>query len=135
METPGKLVKRTFIRDMHPQHSKCQEHSQNSRIKQVTGVEVTFSAKDGKCPAANSNFPKDSQNSLSKGEMNMDPGEAKVTFGGHDGQYSVTVSEFQEFSTNSRVVKEGSGDGKKATHYAYVHWRVQRIFAGFATCW
>ena len=94
VETPGKLVKRTFIRDMHLQHSECREHSQNSRIKQVAGVEVTVSAEDGKCPAANSDFPKDSQNSLSKGEMNMDPGEAKVTFGGHDGQYLVTVSEF-----------------------------------------
>ena len=62
VETPGKLVKRTFIRDMDLQHGECREHSQNSRIKQSAGVEVTVSAEDAKCPAANSDFPKDSQN-------------------------------------------------------------------------
>ena len=122
VETPGKLVKRTFIRDMHLQHSECREHSQNSRIKQAAGVEVTVSAEDAKCPAANSDFPKDSQNSLSKGEPKVDQGEAKVTFGDHDGQCSVTVSEFRELSPNSRVVTEGSGDTEETTHYACVHW-------------
>ena len=29
-ETPGKLVKRTFSRDTHPEHSESREHSQNS---------------------------------------------------------------------------------------------------------
>ena len=94
VETPGKLVKRTFIRDMHLQHSECREHFQNSRIKQTTGAEVTVSANDAKCPAANSDFPKDFQNSLSNGGTNVDPGEAKATFGDHDGQCLVTVSEF-----------------------------------------
>ena len=110
VETPGKLVKRTFIRDMDLQHSECREHSQNSWIKQAAGVEVTVSAEDAKCPAANSDFPKDSQNSLSNDEPKVDQGEAKVTFGDHDGQCLVTVSEFQELSPNPRVVTEGSGD-------------------------
>ena len=110
VETPGKLVKRTFISDMDLQHSECREHSQNSRIKQAAGVEVTVSAEDAKCPAANSDFPKDSQNSLSKDEPKVDHGEVKVTFGDHDGQCIVTVSEFRELSPNLRVVTEGSGD-------------------------
>ena len=113
VETPGKLVKRTFIRDMHLQHSECREHSQNSRIKQAAGVEVTVSAEDAKCPAANSDFPKDSQNSLSKGEPKVDQGKAKVTFGDRDGQCSVTVSEFRELSPNSRVAMECSEGTQK----------------------
>ena len=110
VKTPGKLVKRTFIRDMDLQRSECREHSQNSWIKQAAGVEVTVSAEDAKCPAANSDFPKDSQNLLSKDEPKVDQGEAKVTFGDHDGQCIVTVSKFRELSPNSRVVTEGSGD-------------------------
>ena len=109
-ETPGKLVKRGFSSDMHLQHSECREYSQNSRIKQAVRVAVTVNAKDAKCPAANSDFPKDSQNSLSKDEPKVDQGEAKVTFGDHDGQCLVTVSEFRELSPNSWVVTEGSGD-------------------------
>ena len=116
VETPGKLVKRTFIRDMHLQHSECREHSQNSRIKQAAGVEATASDEDAKCTAANSDFSKDSQNSLSKGEPKVDQGEAKVTFGDRDGQCLVTVSEFRELSPNSRVVTEGSGDKQKKQH-------------------
>ena len=116
VKTPGKLVKQTFIRDMHLQHSECREHSQNSRIKQVAGVEVTVSAEDAKCPASNSDFPKDSQNSLSKGETNVDPREAKATFGDRDGQWLVTVSEFREFSPNSWVVMEGLGDKQNKQH-------------------
>ena len=42
-KTPGKLVKQTFIREMHLQHSECREHSQNSRMKQAAGVEMTVS--------------------------------------------------------------------------------------------
>ena len=113
---PGKLVKRTFIRDMHLQHSECREHSQNSWIKQVAGVEVTVSSEDAKCPASNSDFPKDSQNSLLKGETNVDPREAKATFGDREGQWLVTVSEFREFSPNSWVVMEGLGDKQNKQH-------------------
>ena len=94
VETPRKLVKRTFSRDTHLQHSKSREPSQNSRIKQAGIVEVTVSAEDTKRTAASSNFSKYSQNSLSKGEPKVDPGEVKVTFGDRDGQCLVTVSEF-----------------------------------------
>ena len=87
-------MKRTFSRDMHLQHSECREHSQNLWIKQARIVEVTVSAEDTKCPAANSDFPEDSQNSLSSGEREMDNREAKVTLGDRDGQCLVTVSEF-----------------------------------------
>ena len=63
-ETPGKLVKRTFIREMHLQHSEYREHSQNSRIKQAAVVEEIVSAEDAKSRAASSDFSKHSQNSL-----------------------------------------------------------------------
>ena len=46
VEMPRKLVKRTFSRDTHLQHSKCREHSQNSGIKQPGMVEVTASDED-----------------------------------------------------------------------------------------
>ena len=42
-----------------------------------------------------------------------------MTFGDHDGQCIVTVSEFREPSPNSRVVMEGSGD-KQQQHTAPV---------------
>ena len=77
---------------------------------------MTVSAEDAKCLAASSDFSKHSQNSLSKGEPNVDPGEAKATSGDHDGQCLVTVSEFRELSPNSRVVTEGSGDKQKKQH-------------------
>ena len=108
VETPEKLVKRTLIREMHLQHSECREHSQNSRIKQAAGVEMTVSAEDAKTTAVSSDFSKDSQNSLSKGEPNADPGEVEVTFGHPDGQCLWTVSEFRELSPNSRMVTEAS---------------------------
>ena len=94
VETGRKLVKRTLSRDTHLQHSKCREHSQNSRIKHPGLVEATASDEDAEPTAASSDFSKHSQNSLSKGEPKMDPGEAKVTFGDHDGQCLVTDSEF-----------------------------------------
>ena len=116
VETPGKLVKRTFSRDTHLQHSECREHSQNSRIKQPGMVEVPASDEDVESTAASSDFSKHSQNLLSKGEPNVDPGEAKATFGDRDGQCLVTVSEFRELSPNSRVVTEGSRDKQKKQH-------------------
>ena len=108
VETPEKLVKRTLIREMHLQHSECREHSQNSRITQATGVKLTVSAEDAKTTAVSSDFSKHSQNSLSKGEPNADPGEVEATFGHPDGQCLRTVSEFRELSPNSRVVTEAS---------------------------
>ena len=69
---------------------------------------MTVSAEDAKTTAASSDFSKHSQNSLSKGEQNADPGEVKATFGDPDGQCLRTVSEFRELSPNSRVVTEAS---------------------------
>ena len=105
-ESTETKVKRTFSRDMHLQHSECREHSQNSRIQESVGVAVTVSAKDTKCSAPSSDVPKHSQDSLSKGELKADPGEANLTSVDRDGQRLVTVSEFRELSPNSRVVKE-----------------------------
>ena len=93
-EMSRKLVKQTFSRDTHLQHSDFPEHSQNSRIKQVGTVEVTVSAEDTKHSAASSNFPEDSQNSLPSGESEMDNREANMSSGDRDGQCLVTVSEF-----------------------------------------
>ena len=84
-------MKQTVSRDTHLQHSECQEHSKNSRGKEVG---VTVSAKDTKCPAASSDFPEDSPNSLPSDERKMDNGEAKVPAGDCDGHCSVAVSEF-----------------------------------------
>ena len=80
---------------MHLQHSESREHSQNSRIKQVGAeignVKVTVSAEWDKSLAVSSDFLKDSQNSLSSGEREMDKGEANVSFGD---QCLVMASEF-----------------------------------------
>ena len=116
VETPGKLAKRTFSRDMHLQHSECREHSQNSRIKQAVGVAVTVSAEDTKCSAASSDFPQDSQNSLPSSECETDNGEANVSFGDRDGHCSVVISEFRELSPKSRVVTEASEGRQKQQH-------------------
>ena len=116
VETPRKLVKRTFSRDTHLQHSKSREHSQNLRIKQARTVEVTVSSVDTKCSAASSDFPEDSPNSLPSGEGEMDSGETNVSFGGRDGQCLATVSEFRELSPNSRVKTEDSGSRQKKHH-------------------
>ena len=115
-ETPRKLMKRTFSRDMCFQHSECREHSQNSRIKQAIGVAVTVSAEDTKRSAASSNFPEDSQNSLPSSESETDNGEANVSFGDRDGHCSVVISEFRKLSPNSRVVTEASEGRQKKQH-------------------
>ena len=116
VETARKLVKGTFSMDTHLQHSECQEHSQNSRIKQPGIVELPASDEDAERTAASSDFSKHSQNSLSKGEPNVDPGQAKATFGDSDGQCLVTVSEFRELSPNSRVETEDSEGRQKKQH-------------------
>ena len=77
---------------------------------------MTVNAKDDKSSAVSSDFPEDSQNSLSSGEREMDKGEANVYFGNRDGQCSVTVSEFRELSPNSRVVMECSEGTQKKHH-------------------
>ena len=77
---------------------------------------MTVSAEITERPAASSDFPEDSQNSLPSDERKMDNGEAKVSVGDRDGQCSVVVSEFRELSPNSRVVTEGSGGRQKKHH-------------------
>ena len=57
-------------------------------------VELTVGAKVTKRSAASSNFPEDSQNSLSSGKSERDNGEANVSFGDHEGQCLAMVSEF-----------------------------------------
>ena len=74
------------------------------------------SDEDAEPTAASSDFSKHSQNSLLKGEPKVDPGEAKVTFGDRDGRCLVTVSEFRELFTNSRVETEGSEGRQKKQH-------------------
>ena len=115
VEMPRKLTKGTLIREMHLHHSECREHSQNSRINQPAGVEMTVSAEDAKTTPASSDFSKHSQNSLSKGEPNADPGEVKTNSGDHDGRCLRTVSEFRELFPNSRVVTEAPEDRHQHT--------------------
>ena len=76
---------------MHPGDSESQEHSKNSRGKEV---EVMVSTEITKCPTANSHFPEDSQNSLSSGECEMDNRKANASFGDHEGQCLAMVSKF-----------------------------------------
>ena len=79
-------------------------------------MKVTVSAKDDKSSAESNDFLKDSQNSLSSGEREMDKGEANVSFGDRDSQCSVTVSKFQELSPNSRMETECSEGTQKRHH-------------------
>ena len=55
-QMPRKVVKRTFSKEMQPEHSESREHSQNSRIKQVGVVEVTVTAENTKHSAAKQRF-------------------------------------------------------------------------------
>ena len=102
--------------ELHSNASEYREHSQNSRIKHVGMVEVTDEDQVTECPAANSDFPEDSQNSLSSGERERDNGEPMVSFGNSHARCLVTASEFRELSPNSRVKTEGSGDRQKKHH-------------------
>ena len=79
-------------------------------------MEVTVSAEYTKCPAANSDFPKDSQNSLSSGERERHNGEPKVSSGNSHARCLVMATEFRELSPNSRVKMEGSGGRQKKHH-------------------
>ena len=110
VEMPMKPTKGTLFREMHLHNSECREHSQNLRITQPAGVKMIVSANDARTTAASSDFSKHSQNSLSNGEPNTDPGEVKMTFGDPDGRCLRTVSEFRELSPNSRVLKETTED-------------------------
>ena len=77
---------------------------------------MTVTAEDAERTAVSSNFSKHSQNSLSKGEPKVDPGEVKVSFGDCDGQCLTTVSEFRELSPNLWVETECSEAARKNQH-------------------
>ena len=104
----------------HLEHSESQEHSQNSRKKQagadIGNVKRTVSAEDNKCSAVSSDFLEDSQNSLSRGECEMDKGEKNITFSDHDGQCLATACKLRELSPNSRVETECSEGTQKKQH-------------------
>ena len=77
---------------------------------------VTVGAEVTKRPAASSDFPEDSQNSLPSGEREMDNGEPNVSFGDSHGRCLVVASKFRELSPNSWVETEGSGGTQKKHH-------------------
>ena len=88
-ETSRNIVHQTWDRRVHSEDSKNRENSQNSQIKQVVqeiGREnVTVGVRENQCSVGDSDFPKHSQNSLSKSEPKVDPGEANVSFNTRDG--------------------------------------------------
>ena len=110
VETSENIVHQTLEIHVHPGDSESREHSKNSRGKEA---EVTVSAEITKCPAANSNFPEDSQNSLSSGKREMDNREPKVSFGNSHARCLVMASKFRELSPNSWVKTEDSGGTQK----------------------
>ena len=120
VETSGNIVHQTLERRVHPGNSKNREHSQNSREKQAVEemehVKATMSVRESQCSAGDSDFSKHSQNSLSKDEQKVDPGEANVSFGDRDGQCLAMASKFRELSPNSRVETEGSEGTQKKQH-------------------
>ena len=116
VETSGNIMHQTLERCVHPGDGESQEHSQNLQIKHVGMVEVTVGDQVTERPAASSDFPEDSQNSLPSGEREMDNGEPDVSFGDSHGRCLVMASEFRELSPNSQVVTEGSGGTQKKHH-------------------
>ena len=98
VKTSGNIVHQTLDRGVYPEDSENREHSQNSREKQAVDemehVNVTMSVRKNQFSVGDSDFSKHSQNSLSKGEAKVDPGEANVSFGDRDGQCLVTACEF-----------------------------------------
>ena len=98
MKTSGNIVHQTLKRRVHPGDSENREHSQNSLEKQAVEemehVNVTMSVRENQCSAGDRDFSIHSQNSLSKGEPKVDPGETNVFFGDCDGQCWAMASEF-----------------------------------------
>ena len=113
-------VKQALDPELHSNASENREHSQNSREKQAGDktehVKVTMSVRENQCSAGDSDFSKHSQNSLSKGEPKVDPGEVNVSFGDRDGQCLAMASKFQELSPNLRVETECSEGTQKKQH-------------------
>ena len=85
-------------------------------MKEIGYVNVTVSVRENQCSAGDSDFPKHSQNSLSKGEREMDKGEANVSFDDSDGQCLAMVSKFRELSPNSWDETECSEGTHKKQH-------------------
>ena len=85
-------------------------------MEDVEHVNVTTNVQENQCSTGDSDFSKHLQNSLSKGEPKVDPGEANVSFGDRDGQCLVMDSEFQELSPNSREVTKCSEGTQKKQH-------------------
>ena len=77
---------------------------------------MTVSAEDNKCSAVSSDFLEDSQNSLSRGEREMDKGEKNMLFSDRDSQCLVTANKFRELSPNSWVETECSEGTQKKQH-------------------
>ena len=106
-ETSRNIVHQMLERHVHSEDSENREHSQNLQVKQVVqeiGREnVTVGVRENQCSAGDSDFPKHSQNSLSKGEPKVDPGEANVSFNTRDGHCWPAASELRELSSNSQV--------------------------------
>ena len=113
-------VKQVLDPELHSNVSENREHSQNSwekqAVEEMEHVKVTMSVRENQCSVGDSDFSKHSQNSLSKGEPKVDPGEVNVSFGDHDGQCLVMASEFRELSPNSRVETEGPEGTQKKQH-------------------
>ena len=106
-EMSRNIMHQMLDRRVHSEDSENREHSQNSRVKQVVqeiGCEnVTVDVRENQCLAGDSDFPKHSQNSLSKGEPKVNTGEANVSFNTRDGHCWEAASELRELSSNSRV--------------------------------
>ena len=105
-EMPRNIVHQTLDRHVHQGDSENRENSQNSRekraVEEIGHKNVTVSVRENQYSARDSDFPKHSQNSLSKGEQKVDPGEANVLSNTRDGQCWSAASEFGEVSSNSR---------------------------------
>ena len=113
-------VKQALDLELHSNASENREHSQKlwekQAVEEMEHVKVTMSVRENQCSAGDSDFSKHSQNSLSKGEPKVDPGEANMSFGDRDGQCLVMAREFRELSPNSRVETECSEGTQKKQH-------------------
>ena len=72
-------------------------------MEEIGHENVTVGVRENQCSAGDSDFPKHSQNSLSKGEPKVDPGEANMSFNTRDGQCWPAASKLRELSSNLRV--------------------------------
>ena len=87
-------------------------------MEEIGHENVTVGVRENQCSVGDSDFPKHSQNSLSKGKPKpkVDPGEANVSFNTHDCQCWPAASELRELSPNWRVETECSEGTQKKQH-------------------